>query len=247
MIRLRRPADIAVLNASTRAYLDRKSTAASAFPPHDPGITTAWAAFLATAARRDVEQALNAVTHGKCAYCENIAAKDIEHFHPKSIYPNRMFAWNNFLRGCKNCNNVKQSQFPLDGVGGRLLIDPCEDEPLEYFTWDMMTGAAGLTPDPSRNPRAMATHELFSLDQEPLREERRNKALDVLYLLARVVEESPVRKQTQDRLRDHLSPNRPWLGIIRQLFKQPPPEFKLLVEAATTKLPDILNWSGEWL
>ena len=84
---------------------------------------------------------------------ENIAAKDIEHFYPKTTYPDRMFSWGNFLRGCKNCNNVKVAHFPLDSAGDRLLIDPCDDEPLDYLVWDLLTGATGVVPI-SGAPRA---------------------------------------------------------------------------------------------
>ncbi len=247
MIRIRRPRAEDVLSATTRSYLNRKSTEAAAFAPRDPRISSAWASFLGTAARRNVEAALDAYTRGKCAYCENIAAKDIEHFYPKTTYPDRMFSWGNFLRGCKNCNNVKVAHFPLDSAGDRLLIDPCDDEPLDYFVWDLLTGATGVVPDPARQPRALATLELFQLDQESLRDERRNKSRDVQYLLARVVREDPVTPETRERSRDHLSPHRPWLGIVREMLSRPEGTIRLLVEGALTKLPEIRMWAADWL
>jgi len=158
-----------------------------------------------------------------------------------------MFSWDNFLKGCKNCNNAKLDRFPVDGSGDRLLIDPSIDEPLDYFVWDNMTGATGVTPDPKRQPRAFATRDLFQLDQEPLREARRKIALDVLYLLAQVFREDPVRADTRDRLRDHLQPHQPWLGLVRQLFIRPDGTVRFLVEEAQTKLPEIRDWVAPWL
>jgi uncharacterized protein (TIGR02646 family) len=247
MIRLRRPAGSAALSARTRTYLEQRSATARPFTPHDPRIISAWSSFLRARSRDDVARALDGYTYSKCAYCEQVAAADIEHFWPKTTYPARMFSWDNFLRGCKNCNNVKRDRFPLDDRGERLLIDPCEDEPLDHFFWDALTGATGVTPDPDRRPRAAMTRQLFQLDQEPLREERRNKLWDVLYLLARVIEENPVASDTRDRLCDHLLAHRPWLGIVRQLLLRPDDRYRPLVDQAIAKLPEIRKWAAAWL
>jgi uncharacterized protein (TIGR02646 family) len=220
---------------------------AKAFAPGDSHIEGAWSNFLGVKARQKVETALDSYTWGKCAYCEQVAAKDIEHFQPKSVYPDKMFSWDNFLRGCKNCNNAKLHRFPVDAAGERLLIDPCTDEPLEYFVWDPSTGATGLTPEPARHARAAETRDLFHLDQEPLREERREAYRDVLYLLAHVFREDPVTGATRERLRDHLQPHRPWLGMIRQLFVRSEGSLRLLVEQAKEKLPEIQVWIAPWI
>ena len=192
-------------------------------------------------------KALDGYTHGKCAYCEQIAAKDIEHFRPKTEYPARMFSWENFLRGCKNCNNAKRHQFPLNERGERLLMNPCEDEPLDHLVWDRSTGAVGVVPDPIRAARGRATIELLELNQEPIREERRLKCLIVLYLLSRIIEEEPPRPETLERLREELLPRRPWLGIVRQLLSRPEGTVRLLVERALAKLPEIKTWAADWL
>ena len=121
MIRLHRPPAKNALDKRTRAYLDRKSLVTRTFQPKDVRIEKAWAAFLGTQARSRIAKVLDAYTKAKCAYCEQVAAKDIEHFWPKTLYPARMFAWGNFLRGCKNCNNAKLAKFPVDGVGRNVL------------------------------------------------------------------------------------------------------------------------------
>ena len=247
MIRIRRPDAVGVLSTKTLSYLGRRSTDSSAYPANDTRIDRDWTNFLRTVARSDVESALNAHTWGKCAYCEAVAAKDIEHFYPKSTYPQRMFSWDNFLRGCKNCNNAKLAHFPLDGAGHHVLLNPCMEEPLDFFAWDFMTGATGLSSDPVRQPRAFQTRHMFALDQEALREERRIKALETLYFLSRVIEEDPITVKTRDRLYDHLQPHRPWLGIVRQLLTRPSGPERLIVEAALAKLPEIRTWASDWL
>jgi uncharacterized protein (TIGR02646 family) len=247
MIRLRRPPVKQALDPRTRTYLQDRSVAARTFKPHDPRIDPAWSSFLRTKARERVSAALDGYTHRKCAYCEQVAAKDIEHFWPKTEYPARMFSWDNFLRGCKNCNNAKRDHFPLNDRGERLLMDPCQDEPLDYFVWDSMTGSAGVVQDPPRAARGRATIDLFQLNQEPVRDERRIKSLIVLFLLARVVEQEPPDPETKERLREELLPHRPWLGIIRQLILRPEDRVRPLVERALAKVPEIRVWVADWL
>ncbi len=47
---------------------------------------------------KQVKDALVTMFHGKCAYCESkitvVTYRSIEHFHPKSIYPELTFEWN---------------------------------------------------------------------------------------------------------------------------------------------------------
>ncbi len=247
MIRLRRPPAQSALDTRTQAYLERKSAVARKLPPRDVRVGKAWKAFLSTQPRDKVAEALDAYTKAKCAYCEQVAAKDIEHFWPKTLYPARMFDWDNFLRGCKNCNSAKRDHFPLDAQGKHLLLDPCEDEPLDHFIWDGRTGAAGVVPDPTRAERGATTIDLFQLNQEPIREERRAKFGLVLFLLASVVEQEPPTPETIKQLRDELLPHRPWLGIIRQLLTRPDDKHRPLVEQALAKLPEIRDWVADWI
>lgn len=157
-----------------------------------------------------------------------------------------MFLWTNLLRGCKNCNNAKRDRFPLDETGGPLLIDPAREEPLDYFAWDFLTGKMVLHPDANRQRRAEETRNLLDLDQEPIREERRQKLETVTYLLAQVVNESPISADTEERLCAELLPHRPWLGIVRQLFTRPA-GFEPLVTEAIRKLPPITDWIKAWM
>lgn len=247
MIPIRRPSMKTALDSQTRNYLKSQIAASNKLTAGDPKIKNLWAAFLKTEARRKIEIALDSFTHRKCAYCEQVAAKDIEHFYPKSAYPKRMFKWNNLLRGCRNCNNVKRASFPIDESGFPLLIDPSVDEPLDYFVWDFLTGAVGIVPDPIRSPRGEQTRTLLQLDEEPLREERRAKIQLVLFLLARVIEEAPISSETRTRLRDELASHRPWLGIIRQLFLDRKGRYYPLVDRAMRKVPEIEDLIRSWL
>lgn len=94
----------------------------------------------------------------RCMYCEDSAASEIEHFRPKTFYPDLVFEWLNYLYTCGPCNNNKRSQFrilvdppeyvdlvrrraddlvePLNGLA--VLIDPRRDHPLEFMSLDLV-------------------------------------------------------------------------------------------------------------
>lgn len=245
MIRVHRPDETAVLDKRTQQYLHTRQQESQSWIPGSKRIATAWNAFLRTKARRSVEAALRRISHDKCAYCELVAAKDIEHFYPKSAFPDRTFRWTNLLKGCKNCNHAKREKFPIIN-GMPVLVDPYSEEPLDFLRWNFLTGATVINPNEPMKTRGIATRDLFNLDQEPLREERRQKLLDVRFLLARVVMEDPVLEDTKQRLRDQLEPSRPWLGIIRQFFRLPG-EYAQLVQTARQRLPEIDEWTESWL
>ena len=247
MIFVRRPAALSVLPSKVRAALAKRQQSASMLPAGDSRIRTVWSNFLSSKPKADVAFALDACFRFKCAYCEAVAAQDIEHFYPKNQYPQRMFDWENFLRGCKNCNNFKLDRFPLLPNNEPELLDPCRDEPLDYFVWDFATGAIGIRPEPVYDVRGRTTRDLLRLNMEPLREERRKKFDLVLYLLALVLNEDPVTQATRDRLREELDHRRPWLGMIRRLFRRPGTKYDNLVNSARTKLPEIDTWIATWL
>jgi uncharacterized protein (TIGR02646 family) len=245
MIRIGRPAEAAALDQKTLQYLAQRQAKANSFPIRSEEIDRAWSGFLRTQARKHVGAAMDAYSHAKCAYCEQVAAKDIEHFYPKADYPPRMFLWANLLRACKNCNNAKLDHFPIE-AGQHLLIDPASEDPINFILWDFETGRAVLNPSEPYRSRANITREMFDLDQEPLCEQRRRKLKRVAYFLARVVREDPISPDLIIRLREELHPSEPWLGIIRQLFLKSSP-YSPMIEAARKKLPNIDDWTATWL
>jgi hypothetical protein len=57
---------------------------------------------------------LFAAAHDKCAYCEckpvvGDSYIQVEHFYPKSLYPEHCFDWHNFLPVCARCNLAKSN------------------------------------------------------------------------------------------------------------------------------------------
>lgn len=72
----------------------------------------------------------------KCVYCESYVDvtcyANIEHYHPKSIYPDQTFCWENLYMGCTLCNTHKNN---FD-TGKEPFIHPEKEDPEEFLTFD---------------------------------------------------------------------------------------------------------------
>jgi hypothetical protein len=109
--------------------------------------------------------------HGKCAYCESkitvVTYGAIEHFCPKSEYPDLTFEWTNLLLSCDVCNDAghKGTNFPLDINGNPLLIDPTDGitDPNMHleFSWDAIAGMANVY---GRDDRGKTVEAIFDLN-----------------------------------------------------------------------------------
>ncbi|MBW8876770.1 MAG: hypothetical protein JF614_17545 [Acidobacteria bacterium] len=100
----------------------------------------------------------------RCMYCEDSEGTAIEHFWPKSVYPERAFDWLNYLIACSRCNsNFKRDQFPLDAAGAPLLVNPSEEEPLDHLSFSPSTGRF----EP-RSPKGDPSIDVFGLNRTTL-------------------------------------------------------------------------------
>lgn len=107
-------------------------------------------------AHPEIEAAL--LGHGgktKCVYCEtyvNVSGyANIEHFHPKSLYPDETFSWDNLFIGCSLCNTPKNN---FD-TSMKPFIHPVNDNPEDYLTFDELNYApkfnSGLSHEKAKN------------------------------------------------------------------------------------------------
>lgn len=95
----------------------------------------------------------------RCMYCEHNEGTDIEHFWPKSEYPERAFDWPNYLSACSHCNsNHKRAKFPLSN-GVPELLDPTVDEPSHHLRLLPINGKY----DPI-GPKGKPSIEVFDLN-----------------------------------------------------------------------------------
>lgn len=80
-----------------------------------------------------IKEPLFESSHEKCAFCECKPGEggniEVEHFKPKSIYPELTFEWSNFLPTCRKCNGSKLDH----DTGSTPIINPYETDPEEIF------------------------------------------------------------------------------------------------------------------
>ncbi|MBF0192610.1 MAG: hypothetical protein HQL99_15960 [Magnetococcales bacterium] len=117
----------------------------------------------------------------------------MEHFRPKSIFPELAMDWNNFLWVCGVCNQSKGDRFPPKTEPGASVIDPGSENPWNFFfiddfgnlnaRWDTLLDAP--------NPRAENTIRLLALDRDPLQQARHRRLEDL-----KIAIQEPVAKWT---------------------------------------------------
>ena len=83
----------------------------------------------------DIKAILFESSSQKCAFCESKPSEsghiEVEHFKPKSLYPDFTFDWLNFLPCCRKCNGNKLDH---DTVSDPIL-NPYDTDPNDAFTY----------------------------------------------------------------------------------------------------------------
>lgn len=83
-----------------------------------------------------IKDILFASSNHKCAFCEGKPAEnghiEVEHFKPKSIYPELTFEWSNFLPSCKKCNLSKLNH----DTGTFPIVNPYISDPEDFFFYE---------------------------------------------------------------------------------------------------------------
>ncbi len=103
----------------------------------------------------------------RCMYCLDSHGSDIEHFWPKTPYPEKMFRWPNLLLCCTECGRFKGEQFPLDNNAPHL-IDPTAEDPWLHLDFDPDTGNIVARFDTQINDwssKGQKTVEILQLDR----------------------------------------------------------------------------------
>lgn len=151
-----------------------------------------------------VKTMLTAMCSGarRCSYCEDSAADEVEHFRPKDLYPEAVFAWNNYLYACGNCNSPKSNKFAVFSeqngaivdvtrpkkvdpstitpplMGRALLIDPRRENPLDFMDLDVLDTFVFIERDdtPEIEQRARYTIETLHLNDRDFLVQARREA-----------------------------------------------------------------------
>jgi uncharacterized protein (TIGR02646 family) len=115
----------------------------------------------------------------KCAYCGSpLGLTDnghVEHFYPKSEYPERMLDADNLLIVCQICNISKAAFFPLDDDGNPILLNPRIDDFTTHIELQIDGTYVGLT------ERGTLTIDTLNLNRPQLVERRRYELYESQY------------------------------------------------------------------
>ena len=104
----------------------------------------------------EFRQALGNRSANICWYCERQCepasdaggkAATVDHFKPRSRFPELTYEWTNWVFSCRRCNeDNKQDKWPASGY-----VDPCagdeQERPGRYFDYDLLTGE--IVPHPA--------------------------------------------------------------------------------------------------
>lgn len=159
---------------------------------HIPGFDagTRWQATRQTSTIKSVLTTLHHMTgdRQRCMYCLDSHGTDIEHFWPKTPYPERMYVWSNLLLCCTECGRFKGGRFPFTD-GTPLLVDPTSEDPWQCLDFDPTTGNIVAKFDVDQNGYSMKGVETVKLLQLDQREAMASGYKKTLRRLTRIVED----------------------------------------------------------
>lgn len=132
--------------------------------------------------------------HGICGYCEEKVDQSnatVDHFRPKSKFPELVYEWSNWVFVCRKCNNCKGDKWPDDGY-----VNPCtcsmSERPENFFDFDIYTGE--ILPKPSLSPercsKSRKTIDDIGLNDSEHLKERRAR-IKLVQLLLSFLDDTP--------------------------------------------------------
>lgn len=123
----------------------------------------------------DVRTALIRDTHGKCMYCEgkmrDVSFPHVEHYRPKSRFPNLAFSWSNLGLSCQVCNTNKGDSFD----NAKPIVDPYSEDPEDF-----LLALGPLIVNRPANERGRSTLFQLGLNRGELFEGRRDAVTRVV-------------------------------------------------------------------
>lgn len=151
---------------------------------------------------KEVKDALVALFHGKCAYCESylrhVDYGHIEHYRPRVKYPKLAFTWSNLVLACGVCNGSehKGDVFPLKARGGPLL-NPCAEDPARHlsFEYDPVAKLASVR---GKTTRGDTTERCLGLNRQDLRTYRSTQVKRLWFIAQRAASDPEARQLLDD-------------------------------------------------
>ncbi len=183
----------------------------------------------------------------RCMYCEDSAATDIDHFVPKARDPTLAFAWTNYLAACSGCNsNYKRSEFPVDGNGQSLLVDPTAEDPSVHLAFSPTTGRYVAV---DNSPKGVESIRVFGLNRQTLASARQD-AWELLQLIIAEYAEATSQGDSRRaaRMRE-IACRQPFAGVLAALLRYAASDLRQLVglrcRQAIAQYPEIASWVSD--
>ena len=133
MIKLKRPSKPAILVEKEEEWLQPFLAAVDKYGGYRNIPKEEKAKLIGYYRHDQIKQTLFPSSFFKCAFCEGKPQEngniEVEHFFPKSIYPEKIFSWENLLPACRKCNDAKLTH----DTGLQPIINPYDDDPDECF------------------------------------------------------------------------------------------------------------------
>lgn len=131
---------------------------------------------------------LSRIFSNLCAYCEELCRGEVEHFRPRSRFPEKVYEWRNWLLACHDCNHAKGKQWPSGGY-----IDPCARSrparPENFFEFDVLTGEIITKAGLNSARRMKATHMIDDLRLNEI--QHRQKRLTRIAIIDMILSQKP--------------------------------------------------------
>jgi uncharacterized protein (TIGR02646 family) len=125
---------------------------------------------------KNIKDVLIEQFNNKCAYCGTSLGDTnrsvIDHFYPKSKYPDRVYDIDNLILSCRVCDLSKSDRFPTAPDGSPLLINPRFDNIEDYIKIDNTGLAIPL------NEKGKVTIDALHLNRVELIEDRKIRFLE---------------------------------------------------------------------
>lgn len=160
-----------------------------------------------------IKKALLTMTYNKCIYSEvrleeNSTCEEVEHFYPKSIYPEKVVEWGNLMPSCKICNAKKSNVDP----NKIALINPYIDKPSDYITFCGCTCVAI-----QNNTKGANSIRFYNLNNSHFIRPRENQIINNEEKLSRLLEE------LNEGLKDG-NPTKRFLARLMSILQSAQPE-----------------------
>ncbi|HDM8174821.1 TPA: HNH endonuclease [Vibrio harveyi] len=147
---------------------------------------------------RSIKDKLMEDSGGHCVYCgKTLHSKSeavLDHFFPKSVYPEVALEPSNLVLACRDCNAVKSDKFPLSEDGSALLLNPNNEDFSEHIKQSKNGLLKGST------DRGKITIDVLKLNRASLVEQRLMKVIDPNVVIDGQLSEKEVTSVFEDSL-----------------------------------------------